>query len=75
MATGIISVGTELLGFHLLSNVSLWITGLAFVVLLFLYLVRAFVSRQQFEVSLRDPRAGMAFFWWWLEATCSPFGS
>ena len=62
MASGIISVGTELLGYHRLSVVSLWTTELAFVVLLAAYLARSFAFRQQFEASLRDPKTAMAFF-------------
>ncbi len=62
MASGIISVGTELLGYHLLSDVSLWITEGAFVVLVAAYGARAFAYSQQFEASLRDPKTAMAFF-------------
>jgi tellurite resistance protein TehA-like permease len=62
MASGIISVGTDLLGYHLLSDVSLWITEAAFVVLTIAYATRALAFRQQFQASLRDPKVAMAFF-------------
>jgi tellurite resistance protein TehA-like permease len=62
MASGIISVGAELLGFNLLSSISLVITAVAFVVLTAAYLARAVAFPDRFKASLRDPRAAMAFF-------------
>lgn len=62
MASGIISVGAELLGFHLLSEISLWVTEVAFVVLLAAYMTRALAFRDHFAASLRDPRTSLAFF-------------
>jgi tellurite resistance protein TehA-like permease len=62
MASGIISIGTELLGYHRLSEIALWVTEAAFVVLIVAYGTRAIAFREQFQGSLRDPRKAMAFF-------------
>ncbi len=62
MASGIISVGAELLGFHVLSLVSLGITEVAFAMLIVAYVARAVVFPDRFKASLCDPRRAMAFF-------------
>ncbi|HMK96063.1 MAG TPA: tellurite resistance/C4-dicarboxylate transporter family protein [Acidimicrobiales bacterium] len=62
MASGIVSVGTSLLGYAVLSRVVLGITIAAFVVLAAAYLARVVLYWPFFRQSLRDPKTAMAFF-------------
>ena len=62
MASGIISVGTDLLGFHLLSRVVLGVTMAAFVILAIAYIARVLWFRPFVRQSLRDPTTAMAYF-------------
>lgn len=62
MATGIISVGTDLLGYRLLSSVVLGVTAAAFVGLTFAYAARMLWFRSFVRQSLRDPTTAMAYF-------------
>lgn len=62
MASGIISVGTELLGYHLLSQVVLAVTIVAFVALTGAYVARLIWFRPYVRHSLRDPTTAMAYF-------------
>ncbi|MDA8357836.1 MAG: tellurite resistance/C4-dicarboxylate transporter family protein [Actinomycetota bacterium] len=62
MATGIVSIGTHLLGYDLLSEVILGFAAAGFVVLLAAYLAR-FVFFQPFvRLSAADPTVAMAYF-------------
>ncbi|MHB1803144.1 MAG: tellurite resistance/C4-dicarboxylate transporter family protein, partial [Actinomycetes bacterium] len=62
MATGIISVGTGLLGYRLLSQVVLGVTAVAFVVLVLAYGAQMVWFRPFVRQSLRDPTTAMAYF-------------
>lgn len=62
MASGIVSVGTDLLGYALISQIILAATITGFVVLIAAYLVRAIWFRPWFVQSLRDPTTAMAYF-------------
>jgi tellurite resistance protein TehA-like permease len=62
MASGIVSVGTGLLGYAVLSRVVLGVTIFAAVLLAFAYSARAVYYRVPFRQSLRDPKTAMAFF-------------
>ena len=62
MATGIISVGTDLLGYHLLSKVVLGVTAAAFVGLVVAYAARMVWFWPFVRQSLRDPTTAMAYF-------------
>ena len=62
MASGIISVGTDLLGYHALSQVVLGVTVVAFASLGVAYTVRLIWFRPFVRHSLRDPTTAMAYF-------------
>ena len=62
MATGIVSVGTDLLGFHLLSEAVLGVTALAFVALTFAYVARLIWYRPFVRSSATNPTTAMAYF-------------
>ncbi len=62
MATGIVSVGTDLLGYRVLSQVILGITVAAFVLLVLAYLARAIWYMPFVRHSLQDPSVAMAYF-------------
>ena len=62
MGSGIVSVGTALLGYATLSRVVLGVTIVAFVVLVLAYGARAVFFPASFRQSLRDPKTAMAFF-------------
>lgn len=62
MASGIVSVGTALLGYRVLSQAILVITVVAFVGLVLAYLARAVWFRPFFRQSLEDPSVAMAYF-------------
>lgn len=62
MATGILSVGTELGGFEMLSTVLLWICILAFVTLLVLTFLRVLRHRKEVVSDFLDPARAFGFF-------------
>jgi len=62
MASGIISVGTDLLGYRLLSRVVLGVTAVAFVALALAYLARVVWFGAFFRQSLRDATTAMTYF-------------
>ena len=62
MATGIISIGADLLGYRLLSQVVLGVTAAAFVALSLAYAARMVWFRSFVRQSLRDPTTAMAYF-------------
>ena len=62
MATGILSVGTQLLHRQVLSAILLVVTLAVFVVLAVANLVRAVAFRSQLVRSLRDPATAMGYF-------------
>ncbi|MDA8285734.1 MAG: tellurite resistance/C4-dicarboxylate transporter family protein [Actinomycetota bacterium] len=62
MATGIISVGTDLLGDHLLSQVVLGVTVAAFVGLVLAYTARLVWFAPFVRQSAADPTTAMAYF-------------
>ncbi|MGH9065155.1 MAG: hypothetical protein ACRDZQ_06635 [Acidimicrobiales bacterium] len=62
MASGIVSVGADLLGRPVLSQVALTVTILAFVVLVPAYAARAARFPGRFREGLRDPTTAMAYF-------------
>ncbi len=62
MASGIVSVGTYLLGYPVLSEVVLGVTTAAFVGLAIAYLARVVFFWPFFRQSLRDPSTAMAYF-------------
>lgn len=62
MASGIISVGAQLLHQHVLSIITLVVAGVAFVVLGGAYLIRATAFRPQMVQSLRNPATAMGYF-------------
>jgi len=62
MATGIVSVGTELLGDHLLSKVLLGVTVAAFVGLTLTYVARLVFFAAFVRQSAADPTTAMAYF-------------
>ena len=62
MATGIVSIGTGLLGQSVLSVVLLWCTIAAFVILLAAYLARAMFFPRRFARSLKEPSAAVSYF-------------
>src|SRR5690625_8018293 len=55
MATGILSVGTELTGHHALSMILLWLCIAAFVILLSLTIVRTIRHRGEIVADFLDP--------------------
>ena len=62
MATGIVSIGAGLLGQTLLALVLLWVTAVAFVILLAAYLTRAVRFPRRFAQSLREPGTAVSYF-------------
>ncbi len=62
MGSGIVSVGTDLLGYRVLSRVVLGVTIAAFVLLSLAYGARAVLYRPFFRQSLKDPTTAMAYF-------------
>jgi len=62
MASGIVSVGTELTGYPLLSEIVLWFTMVAFVALVLAYAARIAWFGVYVRQSLRDPTTAMAYF-------------
>ena len=62
MASGIISIGADILGYALISRTVLVITVIAFMVLLVAYAARAIWFWPSFIASLRDPTTAMAYF-------------
>ncbi|GAB3820838.1 tellurite resistance/C4-dicarboxylate transporter family protein [Tessaracoccus terricola] len=62
MATGIISLGLELEGFHVFSTVLLAIAAVAYAVLLVLTLWRAFWFPRDVVADFSGPRNGFSFF-------------
>ncbi|HET9075656.1 MAG TPA: tellurite resistance/C4-dicarboxylate transporter family protein [Acidimicrobiales bacterium] len=62
MATGIVSIGTDLLGYRVLSQVILGFTAAGFVVLTLAYAARLVLYRRFVRRSLRDPTTAMAYF-------------
>lgn len=62
MASGIVSIGTDLLGYHLLSEVILVVTLAAFAVLVVAYAARAVWFPAYVRRSLQDPSVAMAYF-------------
>lgn len=62
MATGIVSIGTQLLGFTVLSRVLLAFTIVAFVVLAAAYIVRGAWYPRRFVQSLINPSSAVTYF-------------
>lgn len=62
MATGIVSIGTDLLGYQTLSRVLLGFTIASFAILSVAYGWRVLVLHRWFRRSLRDPTTAMAYF-------------
>lgn len=62
MGSGIVSIGSSLLGYPLLSEITLIVTLLAFTVLFFAYVARVIWFWPWFVNSLRDPTTAMAYF-------------
>ncbi|MGH3732405.1 MAG: tellurite resistance/C4-dicarboxylate transporter family protein [Acidimicrobiales bacterium] len=62
MASGIISVGADLLHQQLLSRITLVATVAAFVILAFAYVARAVAFRDEMRHSLGDPKTAMGYF-------------
>ena len=62
MATGIVSIGADLLGYQLLSQVILGVTVAAFVALVLAYAARFAFYRSFVRQSAADPTTAMAFF-------------
>ncbi len=62
MASGIVSVGTDLLGYGVLSAVILGVTAAAFVVLVLAYVARAVWFMAHVRRSLEDPSVAMGYF-------------
>jgi tellurite resistance protein TehA-like permease len=62
MASGIVSVGTDLLGYRLLSQVVLGVTEAAFAALTLAYLARVVWFGARFRQSLRDPSTAVLYF-------------
>jgi tellurite resistance protein TehA-like permease len=62
MASGIVSVGTDLLGHTLISRIALGVTVGAFVLLALAYIVRMLWFGPFVHQSLRDPTTAVAYF-------------
>jgi tellurite resistance protein TehA-like permease len=62
MASGIVSIGTSLLGYQTLSRVTLAVTVAAFVVLSFAYAARAVWFWPSMRRSLGDPTTALTYF-------------
>jgi len=62
MASGIVSVGTGLLGYWVLSAVVLWVAVAAFCGLVLAYIARALWWPSFFQRSLEDPSVALAYF-------------
>lgn len=62
MATGIVSIGTRLLGHEWIAEILLWVTAFGWVVLMGAYLARAVRFPKRFVASLRAPSSAVAYF-------------
>ena len=62
MASGIVSVGADLLGYRILSRVILAVTAVAFVGLVLVYVARAVWFTAFIRHNLQDPSVAMAYF-------------
>ncbi len=62
MATGIVSIGARLLGHEIVAEVLLWITAIAWLVLSYEYIARAFRFPHRFVASLKAPSSAVAYF-------------
>lgn len=62
MATGIVSIGTRLLGHEWVAEVLLWVTAVGWVVLMGAYVARAVRFPKRFAASLRAPSSAVAYF-------------
>lgn len=62
MATGIVSIGSRLLGYPLLADVLLVITAIGFVALAAAYASRPFLFPRRFLESVRNPSSAVAYF-------------
>jgi tellurite resistance protein TehA-like permease len=62
MASGIVSIGLDLTGYPVVSQVVLGVTVAAFVLLLLAYTARLIWFRMSFRQTLRDPTTAMAYF-------------
>jgi tellurite resistance protein TehA-like permease len=62
MASGIVSIGTSLLGYRVLSQVVFGITVAAFVILVVAYACRAIWFPGRFRKSLQDPTTAVSYF-------------
>ena len=62
MATGIVSIGTRLLGHEWIAEILLWVTAVGWVVLMGAYLARAVRFPKRFVASLRAPSSAVAYF-------------
>lgn len=62
MATGIVSIGSRLLGYPLLADVLLGATLVGFIALLAAYVSRPFLYPKRFLESVRTPSSAVAYF-------------
>ncbi|MCL6095653.1 MAG: tellurite resistance/C4-dicarboxylate transporter family protein [Actinobacteria bacterium] len=62
MASGIVSIGAQLLGYPTLSTVVLYVTEAAFALLCIAYIARLVLYPSWVRRSLRDPAVAMAYF-------------
>jgi len=62
MASGIVSIGTELLGHHLISDIVLGVTVAAFAGLVAAYVARSLLFTPFVRRNLRDPTVAMTYF-------------
>lgn len=62
MATGIVSIGTRLLGHEWLAEILMWVTAVGWVVLMGAYVARAGRFPKRFVASLRAPSSAVAYF-------------
>jgi tellurite resistance protein TehA-like permease len=62
MASGIVSIGADSLGYQVVSRLTLTVTVVAFVVLTLAYAARIVWFRPMFLQTLRDPTTAMAYF-------------
>jgi tellurite resistance protein TehA-like permease len=62
MASGIVSIGTSLLGYPTLSRIILGVTVAAFIILTAAYIARTVWFPSWMGASLRDPTTAMAYF-------------
>ncbi|WP_111720150.1 tellurite resistance/C4-dicarboxylate transporter family protein [Homoserinimonas sp. OAct 916] len=62
MATGIVSIGSRLLGHDLIADILLYLTAIAWVVLLLAYTVRIIRFPRRFAAALKAPTSAVAYF-------------